>query len=91
MKTKKVSKRKNSEIVVAVSGGFDPIHIGHIRMFREAKALGDKLVVILNNDNWLINKKGYAFMSEKERVEVIKAIAGVDDVLLTHHKKDFTD
>ncbi len=90
-KSKKVSKKKIGEVVVAVSGGFDPIHIGHIRMFREAKALGDRLVVILNNDNWLINKKGYAFMPEKERVEVIKAIEGVDDVLLTHHTKNFTD
>ncbi|MBI5140154.1 MAG: adenylyltransferase/cytidyltransferase family protein [Candidatus Vogelbacteria bacterium] len=90
-KTKKVGKKKNGEIVVAVSGGFDPIHIGHVRMFKEAKALGDRLVVILNNDNWLINKKGYAFMPEKERIEVIKAIEGVDDVLLTHHPKIFTD
>ncbi len=47
-------KRK---IVVAVSGGFDPLHIGHIDMINEAKALGNELVVILNNDNWLRKKK----------------------------------
>ncbi|MDO8481516.1 MAG: adenylyltransferase/cytidyltransferase family protein, partial [bacterium] len=47
---------------VAVSGGFDPIHIGHVRMFEAARKLGDKLVVILNNDNWLQKKKGYVFM-----------------------------
>ena len=60
---------KNEEIVVAVSGGFDPIHVGHIRLFEEAKKLGDRLVVILNNDNWLIKKNGYVFMPEAERVE----------------------
>jgi cytidyltransferase-like protein len=44
-------------VIVAVSGGFDPLHVGHARMFQKAKALGDKLVVILNNDNWLKLKK----------------------------------
>ncbi|MCX6789997.1 MAG: adenylyltransferase/cytidyltransferase family protein [Candidatus Kaiserbacteria bacterium] len=71
--------------VVAVSGGFDPIHIGHVRMFREAKALGDELVVILNNDNWLTDKKGAPFMREEERKEIIEAIAGVDRVVITNH------
>ena len=72
-------------IVVAVSGGFDPIHIGHIRMFQEAKALGDELVVILNNDNWLADKKGKPFMPGEERKEIIEAIKGVDRVVLTDH------
>lgn len=72
-------------VVVAVSGGFDPIHIGHVRMFQEAKKLGDELVVILNNDNWLADKKGKPFMSEAERKEVIEAIKGVDRVVLTDH------
>ncbi|KKR45752.1 MAG: Glycerol-3-phosphate cytidylyltransferase [Parcubacteria group bacterium GW2011_GWC1_40_13] len=71
---------KTKNIVVAVSGGFDPIHIGHVRMIREAKKLGDKLVVIMNNDNWLKHKKGYAFMSENERKEILEAIKGVDEV-----------
>lgn len=72
--------------VVAVSGGFDPVHIGHIRMFQEAKKLGDELVVILNNDNWLTDKKGKPFMSQEERKEVIEAIKGVDRVVITDHK-----
>ncbi|MDO8465089.1 MAG: adenylyltransferase/cytidyltransferase family protein [Gallionella sp.] len=72
-------------IVVAVSGGFDPIHIGHVRMFQEAKALGDELVVILNNDNWLADKKGEPFMPGVEREEIISAIKGVDRVILTDH------
>ncbi|RJQ34735.1 hypothetical protein C4556_01960 [Candidatus Parcubacteria bacterium] len=55
------------ERVVAVSGGFDPLHIGHVRMFKAARKLGDKLVVILNNDNWLKGKKKYAFMPKDDR------------------------
>jgi D-beta-D-heptose 7-phosphate kinase/D-beta-D-heptose 1-phosphate adenosyltransferase len=80
-----------SEIIVAVSGGFDPLHIGHVEMFAEAKALGDKLIVIVNNDNWLRLKKGYAFMPEKERAGIIKAIRHVDEVRLTEHKANDTD
>ena len=47
--------KKKKQIIVAVSGGIDPLHIGHVRMFEEAKKFGDKLVVILNNDNWLLS------------------------------------
>ncbi|HUY05254.1 MAG TPA: adenylyltransferase/cytidyltransferase family protein [Candidatus Paceibacterota bacterium] len=72
-------------IIVAVSGGFDPVHIGHVRMFQEAKKLGDELVVILNNDHWLTDKKGAPFMPEEERREIIEAIAGVDRVIVTDH------
>lgn len=75
----------NKPVVVAVSGGFDPIHIGHIRMFQEAKALGDELVVILNNDNWLSDKKGKPFMAGIERKEIIESINVVDRVVLTDH------
>ena len=77
--------------IVAVSGGFDPIHIGHVRMFEEARRLGDKLVVILNNDNWLQKKKGYVFMDEKERKEILLALRSVDEVYITKHKKNPTD
>jgi cytidyltransferase-like protein len=58
-----VADIKNKQIVVAVSGGFDPIYVGHIRLLQAAKKLGDKLVVILNNDNWLKKKKGYVFIA----------------------------
>ena len=77
--------------VVAVSGGFDPVHVGHVRMFKRAKALGDYLVVILNNDNWLRHKKGAAFMPEAERKEIIEALASVDEVMLTFHLETVTD
>ena len=79
------------QIVVAVSGGFDPLHIGHVRMFQAAGKLGDKLVVILNNDHWLKQKKGYVFMPQGERKEVLEAIAGVDRVVLTSHKSKSKD
>lgn len=68
--------------VVTVSGGFDPIHLGHLRMFKEAKKLGDKLVVILNSDDWLRRKKGGYFMSANERAEIIKEFRCVDEVYI---------
>lgn len=90
MKNKSPSKKKKP-VVVAVSGGFDPIHVGHVRMFQEAKKLGDKLVVILNNDNWLKMKKNFVFMSEKERAEMILGFKDVDEVLVTRHTKNTKD
>ena len=77
--------------VVVISGGFDPIHIGHVEMMQEAKDLGDKLVVIVNNDNWLKKKKGFAFMSERERLAIIEAIRYVDEAILTAHPENPTD
>lgn len=81
------TSKRNNPIIVAVSGGFDPIHIGHVRLFEEAKKLGDKLVVIINNDNWLRAKKGFIFMSERERKEIIEALRFVDTVIVTNHSK----
>ena len=82
---------KTRKKIVAVSGGFDPAHIGHIRLFNEARKLGDELVVILNNDNWLKLKKGYSFIPEQERKEILKAFRAVDRVILSSHKKGTTD
>jgi len=79
------------KIVVAVSGGFDPLHIGHVRLFKKARAYGDKLVVIINNDHWLRAKKGFVFMADYERKEVIAAIACVDKVVLTSHRTGTKD
>jgi cytidyltransferase-like protein len=84
-------KRKKKKIVVAVSGGFDPPHLGHLRLFKEAKKLGDELVVILNNDNWLMAKKGYVFLPQKERKALIESIRWVDKVILTSHPKNPKD
>ncbi len=88
MKKKEI---KTKQRVIAVSGGFDPVHIGHVRMFKEAKKMGDKLIVILNNDNWLKYKKGYVFMDEKERKEIIESFDVVDEVLVSFHKKNPQD
>ncbi len=79
--------QESKQVVVTVSGGFDPIHPGHIRMFKEAKAMGDKLVVILNNDNWLMKKKKFVFMHEQERKEVIEAIRWVDEIVVSKHPR----
>lgn len=57
-------------------------------MIQEAKALGDKLVVIINNDNWLKKKKGFAFMPEQERKAIVEAIKYVDEVVLTDHPEN---
>ena len=59
-----------------VSGGFDPPHIGHVRMFKEAAKWGD-VVVAINSDDWLMRKKGYVFMPWKERAEIIREFASV--------------
>ncbi len=72
----------NKPVVVAVSGGFDPVHIGHVHLFRDARKLGDKLVVILNDDEWLLRKKGYVFMPQNERKEVLESIRYVDEVVI---------
>jgi D-beta-D-heptose 7-phosphate kinase/D-beta-D-heptose 1-phosphate adenosyltransferase len=76
---------------IAISGGFDPVHVGHIQLIKEAKALGDQLVVIINNDNWLIKKKGFAFMPQEERKVILEAIKYVDEVVTTSHPENPTD
>jgi cytidyltransferase-like protein len=73
--------RVKRKIVVAVCGGFDPVHVGHLRHFKAAKELGDTLVVMLNSDSWLMNKRGYVFMPFEERKEIIKSIRYVDKVV----------
>ncbi len=83
--------KNKKKIIVAVSGGFDPVHIGHVRLFKEAKKLGDKLIVILNNDNWLKEKKGYVFMSQNERKEIIETFSCVDEVIITDHEENPND
>lgn len=67
--------------IVIVSGGFDPIHSGHISYFNSARELGDKLVVALNSDQWLINKKGKFFMPFQERKSIIENLSKVDCVI----------
>lgn len=73
------------------SGGFDPIHPGHISMIKEAKQNCDYLIVIVNNDNWLKSKKGYTFMTENDRLYIVDHIVGVDATILTSHSIDDPD
>lgn len=70
-------------IVVAVSGYFDPIHVGHLEYLKLAKQLGDKLVVIVNNDFQARIKKGKSFMNERDRVEIVASLKCVDEVFLS--------
>lgn len=67
--------------IVAVSGGFDPLHVGHVRYIQDAAKYGD-VVIILNSDSWLIRKKQYAFMPWEQRAEILRAIRGVKDVIM---------
>lgn len=67
--------------IVVVSGGYDPVHSGHIALFNEAKKLGDVLIAGVNSDEWLVRKKGQAFMPWCERSEIIKNLKSIDRVL----------
>lgn len=67
--------------IILVTGGFDPLHIGHIEYFKSAAALGDKLVVGLNSDEWLIRKKGKWFMDWENRASIISELKCVDYVI----------
>jgi len=71
--------------IIIVSGGFDPLHSGHIAYFKSAKNLGDKLIVALNSDEWLENKKGKFFMPYLERKAIVENLSCVDLVI------DFVD
>ena len=66
--------------IVAISGGFDPIHIGHVRLIHDAALKGD-VVVLLNSDDWLKRKKGFIFMDWLSRAYILRAITGVKDVV----------
>ena len=75
-----------NKIRVAVSGYFDPIHVGHLEYLRMAKELGDSLVVIVNNNHQCKLKNGQHFMDENDRVEIVKALRFVDEVFLSVDK-----
>ena len=66
--------------IAVVSGGFDPLHSGHINLLESASAFGDKLVVLLNSDEWLTRKKGRPFMPFEERATILEGMHMVDNV-----------
>ena len=75
--------KNNGKVKIAVSGYFDPIHVGHLEYLKMAKSLGDILVVIVNNNYQCVLKKGKFFMDENDRLEIVKAIKYVDEVVLS--------
>ena len=66
--------------IIMISGGMDPLHIGHVRLIQDAAKLG-KVIVALNSDRWLIDKKNYCFMPWKERKEILMALEDVHNVV----------
>lgn len=71
--------------IVILSGGFDPVHKGHVRMVLASAELGEKVIVGVNSDSWLVRKKGKNFMSLEERIEIMSAFLGV------HEARGFND
>ena len=69
-------------IIVIVSGYFNPLHIGHIKMLKAARTLGDRVVVIVNNDTQQMMKKGKIIMNQDDRLEIVKSLKYADDVWL---------
>lgn len=86
--TRKKSQKQKSVYVkpvikkVMVSGGFDPLHLGHLLSFQAACSLGDKLVVVIDGDGFLLQKKGAIFMPLEDRVAIIKELRCVDEVVV---------
>ena len=66
---------------IVVSGGFDPVHVGHLEMFENARKLGDHLIVILNSDKFLLDKKGFIFMPYEERKKILLGFSCVDEIV----------
>ena len=79
-------KSKKKKILVAVSGYFNPLHVGHLEMIEKARSLGDFLVVIVNNDYQVKLKGSFPFMSVKDRIRIVGALKSVDKVFLSIDK-----
>lgn len=84
MKTPKNSRKK--PVVVVVSGYFNPLHVGHLEMISRGKKLGDKLIAIVNNDYQVALKGSVPFMSQTDRLKIVKALRDVDEVFLSIDK-----
>ena len=67
--------------VVVLSGGFDPMHVGHLRMIQESAKMAEIVIVGVNSDEWLMRKKGYIFMPHSERVEMVQGTRGVSKAM----------
>ena len=80
---KRYSELKKQKKIVVTSGYFDPIHYGHVELMKLSKKLGNYLIVILNNDNQTLQKKGYVFMPHEEKAKIIIELECVDEVFIS--------
>jgi len=83
---KNIKSPRKKSIIVAVSGYFNPLHVGHLEMIEKAKKMGDKLVAIVNNDKQVALKGAVPFMSQIDRIKIVKALRDVDEVFLSIDK-----
>src|SRR4030042_4236748 len=77
-----IDLRKQKKVVMT-SGYFDPLHHGHVELFKLSKKLGEYLIVVVNNDNQTLQKKGYVFMPAKEKAKIISELKCVDEVFIS--------
>ena len=71
-----------------ISGGFDPVHIGHLAMIKDANKIADKVIVLLNSDNWLVRKKGKPFMIETQRAQILEEFQSISEVIIQKNDDD---
>ena len=71
-----------------ISGGFDPVHIGHLAMIKDAKSISKNVIVLLNSDKWLIRKKGKPFMVESQRAQLLEEFESVSEVIIQNNDDD---
>lgn len=79
---------KSNPKIVCLSGYMDPLHIGHLEVIKQAKQLGDYLIVIINNTSQTISKKGYEFMPAEQRIEIVRSLKYVDECILSIDSDD---
>ncbi|MBP56771.1 MAG: hypothetical protein CML89_03595, partial [Rhodobiaceae bacterium] len=65
-----------------LSGGFDPVHIGHLAMIKDAKRISENVIILLNSDKWLARKKGKPFMVEAQRAQLLEEFESVSEVII---------
>lgn len=82
---------EKSRQVVCLVGSFDPNYLGHTALFKKAKELGDKLVVLVRSNSWLENNRGFVLLGEQQRKEMLESFDYVDKVVITHHDEESED
>jgi cytidyltransferase-like protein len=80
---KRYIELKKQKKIVVTSGYFDPLHHGHVELFKLSKQLGEYLIVVINNDNQTLQKKGYVFMPAEEKAKIISELRCVDEIFIS--------